>query len=462
MSRTLQIQTARVYLPILQPARYKGLFGGRGSGKSHAFAELMIDCHLEPGQRSVCVREVQLSMKQSVKLLLEDKIDMFGLTSQFQSMDSEIRTPGGGVIIFQGMQNHTSDSIKSLEGYDRAWIEEAQSISERSLKLLRPTIRKERCRFCRIDSKFDETPCLKGGAHLLDPSEIWASWNPNLEKDPIDKLLRVEKPPNSIVIGTTYRDNPWFTKTLRDEMEWDRSIDVEKYNHVWLGGYEKHSEARVFKNWRIEAFETPRNAIFYTGADWGFSVDPATLVRCFEQINDPATGNPWPRKRLCIDYDMGHVGVEVDHLSAFFDGLVCGCRQLNIAVREGAPMHVPPTCLIPDAHGIARLWPIIADSARPETISYMRRHGYPNMEAARKGANSVKEGVIFLQGYDIVIHPRCKHAIEEFTGYSYVRDPQTGQITPILEDKKNHIIDPARYAVEQLRHALVVTKTRWG
>jgi phage terminase large subunit len=109
-----------------------------------------------------------------------------------------------------------------------------------------------------------------------------------------------------------------------------------------------------------------------------------------------------------------------------------------------------------------RPWSIIADSARPETISYLRRHGYSGIEAAKKGANSIKEGVIFLQGYEIIIHPRCKHTIDEFKSYSYVKDALTGKVTPILQDKKNHIIDPIRYAVEQLRGAMRVTETVWG
>jgi phage terminase large subunit len=444
MGRTLQIQTPYAFLPLLQPKRYKGLYGGRGSGKSHAFAELMIDKHLEPGQRSVCIREYQKSLDQSSKQLLEDKLKQFGLGRQdgFAVMDTEIRTPGDGLIIFQGMQNHNADSIKSLEGYDRAWVEEGQSLSARSLELLTPTIRKD----------------YPDGTQ----AEIWVGWNPQDPNDPVDKLLRGKhRHPDSIVIGTTYRDNPWFPNTLRKDMEWDRQTDPEKYARIWLGEYERHSEARVFRNFRVEAFDTPPNTIFNTGADWGFAVDPSTLVRTFTQTHNPATGAEWPRKRLYIDYDISAVGVEIDHLPSFFDGLVCGCRNRTVFV-EGAPLIVPATCVNPTQHGVMRPWPIIADSARPETISYMRRHGYARMESARKGPNSIKEGVIFLQGYEIIIHPRCETTVDEFTNYSYQQDPHTRVITPLLEDKKNHIIDPVRYAAEQLRHVLVVRETQWG
>jgi len=401
---------------------------------------LIDDCIAHPGMRAVCIREVQRSLEQSVKRLLEDKIRTFSLGNEFRVMNTHIETPGDGIIIFQGMQNHTAESIKSLEGYRRAWVEEAQSLSAHSLTLLRPTIREE-------------------------DSEIWFSWNPRHASDPVDVFLRGKvSPPNAIVIGTTHRDNPWFPEVLRKEMEWDRANDPDKYAHVWGGGYEKHSEARVFKNWRVEEFDVPANANFMLGADWGFSIDPSTLVRSFEQRVNPATGEPWPRKRLYITHDLYQVGVEIDHMPAFFDGLVCGCR-LQV---DGSPN--PGGCQDKPNHGWARAWPIVADSARPETISYLRRHGYGRMESAKKGAGSVKEGVIFLQGYDIIIHPRCVHTIDEFTNYSYktqeVVDEATGMLTlkalPILEDKKNHIIDPVRYSAEQLRGQVIVHEAVWG
>lgn len=438
MGRTLQLQIAEPLVPMLEPSRYKGLWGGRGGMKSHFFAELLVErCLMLPCTRAVCIREVQKSLEQSVKRLIEDKIEYYGVGSDFRVLDTHIETPGDGIIIFNGMQNHTADSIKSLEGYDVAWVEEAQSLSARSLKLLRPTIRKP-------------------------GSEIWFSWNPERETDPVDDMLRGNaprkpgqppwsRPPDSLVIKVNYPDNPWFPEVLRREMEWDRQVDQEKYEHVWEGAYEKHSEARVFKNWRVEEFVAPANQTFHLGSDWGYSIDPSTLVKCYEERVNPVTKQPWPRKRLYIEHEAYGVGVEIDDLSKLFDGLICGCHPQK-----------PGLCLYPTLHGWARPWNIIADSARPETISYLRRYGYPNIEAAKKGANSVKEGVIFLQGYDIIIHPRCTHTIDEFKSYSYKRDPVTDKVTPVLEDKKNHIIDPVRYALEQLRGALVIREAVWG
>lgn len=439
MGRTLQIPVARAYLPLLQPSRYKGAHGGRGSQKSHFFGDLLIErAKLRPGLRWVCVREVQKSLDQSVKLLLEDKIKEYNLTGEFEIMHTEIRTPGGGVIIFQGMQDHTANSIKSLEDYDGAWVEEAQTLSERSLKLLRPTIRKE----------YDDGTT----------SEIWFSWNPDEPTDPVDKLLRGKDiPPNSIVVGTTYRDNPWFPEVLRTEMEWDKRTDFEQYLNVWEGGYQTRTNSRVFKNWRIEEFDTPENAHFFLGSDWGYSVDPSTLVRCFESRINPETQQPWARKRLYVDHECYGIGCEIDYLPMFFDGLLCGCRP-------AMPGAAQPTlqCKAPKLHGWARSHSIIADSSRPDTISYLRRNNYSGMEAAKKGQNSVKEGVMFLQGYDIILHPRVIHTIDEFKNYSFVVDKLSGLVTNVLEDKKNHIIDPMRYALEQLRGALRIKKAVWG
>jgi phage terminase large subunit len=384
---SVDIPLIPAFEPLLSPSRYKGLYGGRGGAKSHGFGDLLIDdCLTHRGMRAVCVREYQVSLEQSVKRLLEDKIELYGLEREFRVLSNCIETPGDGIVIFQGMQAHTAESIKSLEGYHRAWVEEAQNLSQRSLDLLRPTIREP-------------------------GSEIWFSWNPRYPTDPVDRMLRHDLPPDAVVIKTTYRDNPFFPDVLRKEMEWDRSRDIDKYNHIWEGGYEEKNEARVFKNFTVQEFETPADATLYFGGDWGFSVDPSVLARM------------WVRDRtLYIDHEAYRVGVEIDHLPQLFD-LVPGSRD----------------------------WPIRADSARPETISYLQRHGFPRLEAATKGPNSVKEGIIFLQGYDIVIHPRCVHTAYEFMHYSYKVDRNSGIVTPILEDKKNHVIDSVRYAVERLR-----------
>lgn len=210
----LVIETAEVFEPLLYPSRYKGAWGGRGSGKSHFFAELLVeDCIRNRGLRAVCIREVQKSLKESAKRLIEDKIEQLGVGSLFEVKTDRIDTPGGGVIIFQGMQDHTADSIKSLEGFDRAWVEEGQTLSETSWKMLRPTIRKE-------------------------GSEIWASWNPRRRVDPIDVFFRQHEPdPGIVCVKANWRDNPWFPDVLETERLRDIKNDPDGYGHVWEGDY---------------------------------------------------------------------------------------------------------------------------------------------------------------------------------------------------------------------------------
>ncbi len=391
MSKTLKIKTPKWVVPLLKPSRYKGAFGGRGSGKSHAFAEMLIESHiLDPDRSSVCVREIQKSLNQSVKRLLELKIEQMQAHSYFEIQETIIKSRrGAGRIIFQGMQNHTADSIKSLEGYDCAWVEEAQSLSQTSLDLLRPTIRKP-------------------------DSELWFTWNPRNSTDPVDVLLRgTNPPPDSTVVEVNFTENPWFPDVLRQEMEFDQRRDPERFLHVWKGQYVESGSSRVFSNWRIEDFESPPDAIHRLGADWGFAQDPTVLIRCH------IVG-----RTLYIDYEAYRVGCEI--------------------------MDTPELFMtIPDSER----WPIVADSSRPETIRHMQKHGFPKIMPAVKGPKSVEEGVEWLKSFDIVVHPRCVHTIDELTHYRYKTDPLTNKLLPVLEDKSNHVIDALRYACEAVRRA---------
>jgi len=391
--RTLDIPTPEWAEPLLAPNRYKAAYGGRGSGKSHFFAEGVVEKLVQdPKKSAVCLREVQSSIKYSVKRLIEQKIQDLNVGYYFNVQDALIKTSfggGKGLILFQGMQNHTADSIKSLEDFDIAWFEEAQKASQRSLDLLRPTIRKE-------------------------DSELWFSWNPDDPNDPVDSFFRKRKPPKeSAVVQVNFYDNPWFPVVLQKEMEYDKRRDPDKYNWIWLGGYQKLSEARVFKNWEIQEFETDPTAMFRFGADWGFSTDPTVLVRLY------TIG-----RKLYVDYEAYEVGCEIDDTPDLF-------------------MQIPE----------AEKWPIVADSARPETISYMRRHGFPKIRKAVKGKNSIKDGIEFLKTYDIIVHPQCTHIIDELSSYSYKIDPITQLVLPVLEDDKNHVIDALRYALEGDRRA---------
>jgi phage terminase large subunit len=221
----LQIQTAEVFDPLLQPARYKGAYGGRGSGKSHFFADLLIEDGLyEKGLRSVCIREVQKSLKDSAKRLIEDKLieHRLGEADGFKVFREVIETPGDGVITFQGMQDHTAESIKSLEGFRRAWVEEAQTLSSRSLSLLRPTIR-------------------------ANGSQLWFSWNPRRKNDPVDEMLRGDVlPTGAAVIKANWSDNPWFPSVLEQERQDCLRDKPDQYDHIWEGGYAGVTEGAYF------------------------------------------------------------------------------------------------------------------------------------------------------------------------------------------------------------------------
>jgi len=386
---TLRIETPRAFKPLLAPVRYKGARGGRAAAKSHFFAGLTVEESISAKRDIICIREVQKTLRESVKKLIESKIEDMNAGAYFRVMDARIESTLGGVIGFEGMQNHTAESIKSLEGYDRAWCAEAQNISQRSLDILRPTIRKP-------------------------DSELWFDWNPNFPTDPVDVLLcGPNPPPETVVVSVTYRDNPWLPDVMKKEIEYDQNYNQDKFAHIWLGGYQEHSEARVFKNWKIEEFERPEGTIYRLGADWGYAIDPSCLVRA------SIDGN-----RLYVDHEAYMIGCEIVSLPDLFD-------------------RVPES----------RKWFITADSSRPETISHMQKNGYPRINAAVKGQKSVEEGVAFLQSFEIVVHPRCVHLIDELTLYRYRTDPLTGKVVPILEDKNNHLIDSLRYACEGARRA---------
>ena len=252
---TLRIPTARVFVPLLEPSRYKGAWGGRGSGKSHFFAEsLLEDSKRESGLLSVCIREVQKSLKDSAKRLIESKLQTMRLGERdgFKVFHDVIETPGDGVITFQGMQDHTAESIKSLEGFKRAWVEEAQTLSATSLRLLRPTIRAE-------------------------GSELWFSWNPRRKTDPVDVLLRQgQLPTGATVVRANWSDNPWFPDVLEQERLDCLRDTPEEYDHIWEGGYAQITEGAYYAASLAKAREENRIG--------RVSEDPLMTIRIFCDI----------------------------------------------------------------------------------------------------------------------------------------------------------------------------------
>jgi phage terminase large subunit len=372
------------YQFLFKPSRYKVMYGGRGSAKSWSVAKALLLLGYSKPLQILCAREIQKSLSDSVHKLLCQQIDAMGLADFYTATKESIVGANGTSFIFKGIRNNTQE-IKSTEGIDICWVEEAQAVSSDSWDVLIPTIRK-------------------------NGSEIWITFNPLDADAPTYQRFVVNPPDNAIVKKINYTDNPFFPDTLREEMEWLKAKDYQAYCHIWLGECRTLREALVFCGYfEVEDFETPRNADFYYGADFGFSNDPSTLIRCF--IQD---------KTLYIDQEAWGIGVEIDHLPAFYEK-VDGSRK----------------------------WVIRADNSRPETISYVRRNGF-RIQPARKWQGSIEDGIEFLKTFNIIIHPRCQHTIDEFNHYSYKIDSRTGDILPKIEDSYNHCIDALRYAVDGL------------
>lgn len=272
----------------MQPARYKAAFGGRGGAKSHFFAEQLILRCFSRKTRAACIREVQATIKDSVRQLLIDKIQKLGLGKFFEVLDGEIRGRNGSLVIFKGMQTYNAENIKSLEDFDIAWVEEAQTFSEKSLRLLRPTIR-------------------KGG------SEIWFSWNPRHDTDAVDKFFRGQTPPrNAIICPVNWYDNPWFGDVLTDEKDQDFANDPEMAEHVWGGGYEIITEASYYakqiaaaeKSGRVGFFPYMPELPVFTG--WDLGVDDYTAV-WFLQVRHEGI---IPRVRIIDYYEASGLGAD--------------------------------------------------------------------------------------------------------------------------------------------------------
>lgn len=195
---------------LFEPARYKVAYGGRGSAKSWSVARaLLLQATTQP-LRVLCTREVQQSIKQSVHKLLSDQIQALGLGHFFEVLETEIRGINGSEFAFAGLASHTVDSIKSFEGVDRVWVEEGQAVSKRSWDVLIPTIRKP-------------------------GSEIWITFNPELETDETYQRFVVTPPPGTVVASVNYCDNPWFPPELETERLHCKLTDPKGYDNIWEG-----------------------------------------------------------------------------------------------------------------------------------------------------------------------------------------------------------------------------------
>lgn len=373
---------------LFKPARYKVAHGGRGGAKSWGFARALLVIGAQRKIRVLCAREYQNSIQESVHKLLCNQIDAMGLQSYYPDItQTGIKGVTGTEFIFSGIKNNVT-KIKSMEGVDYCWCEEAEKISNESWQILIPTIRKP-------------------------GSEIWVSFNPHYESDPTYRRFVVNPPDDAVVVQISWRDNPWFPDELRREMEYLRRVDFDAYRHVWEGECATSSNSQVLRGKvEVEAFEPQADWDgAYFGADWGFATDPTAAVKLW--IHE---------RKLYIEYEVYGVGVEIDETPAMFDKI------------PGARDHV-----------------MRADNARPETISYLNRHGYPRIYGCEKWAGSVEDGIAFLRSFEkIVIHPRCINAQQEARLWCYKTDKLTGDVLPVVVDAHNHIWDAVRYALQPL------------
>lgn len=399
---------ARIELPpklipvFTGQARYRGAYGGRGSGKTRTFAlmtAVRAMMFAEAGASGVilCGREFMNSLEDSSMEEVKQAIrSVPWLDAYFEMGEKYIRTKNRLVsYVFVGLR-HNVDSLKSKARVLLAWIDEAESVSETAWMKLRPTVREE-------------------------GSEVWVCWNPEKDGSPTDQRFRKAAPTNSKIVEMNYQDNPWFPAVLEQERQDDQArLDDQTYRWIWEGAYRENSDAQILAGkYRVDEFTSSDTWDGpYFGIDWGFSQDPTAGVKLW--IHD---------QRLYVEHEASKVGLENDDIAEFM-----------IQRLPGVEKHV-----------------VRADSARPETISHVRSTGggkrasLPKIEPVKKWPGSVEDGIAHLRSYkEIIIHPRCKETLKEARLYSYKTDRLSGDVLPTIVDANNHLIDAIRYALGPL------------
>lgn len=401
----LDISLPQGYQFLFEPHRYKVAHGGRGSAKSWSFARALVIRAYQRKLRILCARELQTSISESVHKLLSDQIDIMGLGNYFEVQQQGIYGSNGSELFFYGIRNNIT-KVKSAEGIDICWCEEAEKISDNSWQVLIPTIRKS-------------------------GSEIWITFNPDEELDPTYQRFVVNQlqlPGNSVVREFNWDHNPWWytdaCKSMRDEKDYLYRVDPEAAAHVWGGNCRKNLSSQIFRGkYVIDKRDIPsaradqRNVGWegpYYGADWGFSQDPTVLNKLW--VNDKI-------HELYIEKESWGLGIELDDIGPKWKREIPECTQ-----------------------GVIR-----ADNARPETISHVRNKSGLRVEAAEKWKGSVEDGIAWLKSFErIVIHPSCERHQQEARHYSYKVDRLTGDVLAEIVDKNNHSWDADRYGCQPM------------
>lgn len=427
---------------LFEPHPFKVPYGGRAGLKTVNIAAALVILGAATSVRVLCAREVQNSIKDSVHQELKDAIERNGLGWYYKITDHEISSRRNGtVFIFRGLRANVNE-IKSMAGINICWVEEAEKVSKASWEALLPTLRTMwlmPLNFYPPGTQFTQQEIYQGG-RWVDP-EFWVSFNPADEDDETYRMfVSGTPPPGSVVIKTSWRDADalgWFPENLRKQKDHLAETDYDAYLHVWEGEPRKVSAAQVLRGKYIKQwFEVPDEGTPereewdgpYFGTDFGFSVSPHATVKCWVH-----------RRRLYVEHEAGGVQngglkVETDNVPALIETI------------PGSKEHVNR-----------------ADCARPETISYCRRHGHPLMIPCQKGPGSVEDGVSYLRGEfeQIVVHPRCPGTLDDCRLYSYEIDKNTQEVLPKLQKGHDDFIDAIRYAIEPLIRGKVKLPGAW-
>ena len=382
--------------------RYKVFWGGRGGRKSWEFAQALVSRAFKEKLLILCTREIQNSISDSVLSLLSNTIERMGLTYFFDVQKTTIIGKNGSEFKFKGLNGLTIDSIKSFEGADYCWVEEAHSVSARGWEVLIPTIRKTN-------------------------SEIWVSFNTDLATDPVYERFILDPPENSFVKKVSYLENPDCPQTLIDEANYLKRINEEMYNHIYLGEVREHKKNRIF-NWNEISVEEylSINATTYYGVDWG-KVDAWGIVEA--KYNDGRLFvhelNYYSENQLMDSFTKS----DILELQKEEEGLVkLMFDRLNI--DKGAT--------------------IICDDNRREKVRALRIAGWENAILARKGKGSILEGIYNLSQLEVLYTKTSRNIAFEQNNYSWLVDRYDICLEK-AEDKNNHLIDPIRYVVQFLK-----------
>lgn len=377
--------------------------GGRSSGKTKTKAKMMALTALSLAAEgksglALCGREFMVSLTDSslaeIKGAIASEPEL--LAPWFDVGEKYVRTkglPGRVDFAFVGLR-HNIDSLKSMANVLITWLDEAENISQTAYDKLLPTV-------------------MRSGG------EVWISYNPESPESPTHKLFRANPDPKTLIVEVNWRDNPWFDDKMEELRQKYLANSPETYHHIWEGDFLTLTEAQVFSGkYEVKEFDIEGKGTPYYGLDFGFSQDPMSCV----QIHKVGQTLYWRKEAVKIGLDM--------HLQG---GFIKDRMSEQIAKYD-----------------------VIADSARPENISYLSKpisqtggsFQLPRIRAAKKGKGSVQDGVDFIKSHHNVIHPDCVEVHKEFKLYSYKVDKQSGSVLPVLTDANNHCIDAGRYALE--------------